>query len=85
MPPASQLTSSPDRRMGLWQAHDAGGAAAQTSTIPREDAARAGPRAGEAGESREEADPGDQEERQGWADGRVQGAGKGSGAHEAVY
>ncbi|KAA8572536.1 hypothetical protein EYC84_003146 [Monilinia fructicola] len=57
------------RRMGLWQAHDAGGAAAQAPAVAGKDAAGARPRAHEVGESGEEADSGDQEEREGGADG----------------
>lgn len=70
--------------MGLWQAHDAGGAAAQAPAVAGKDAAGARPRAHEVGESGEEADSGDQEEREGGADGGGEDPGEGFGAHEEI-
>jgi hypothetical protein len=77
--------SSPDCGMGLRQAHDAGRAPAQAPAVPGEDATRIGSGEGETREPGEEADTRDQEERQEWADGSVQGPGEGPSKNKAVY
>src|SRR5690606_21180127 len=87
-PPASRtpmLTPWTDPRMGVREAHDAGGAHAQEPAHARQGHPRAGPDARKAREAGEDADPANKDERQERADGRVQDPGQGSGPHAAVH
>ena len=73
-----------DRRVGLWQAHDARRAPAQASTSTRKDPARTRPGAREAREPGEETGAGNQKEREEWTDGTFADTGQGPCADEKV-
>lgn len=71
--------------MGLRQTDDAGRTAAEAPASPREDTARIGPRAREAGEPREETRRRYQEEREERPDWRLQDSSQGPRSHEEIY